>query len=126
MSIALDGTVTIYQPGGDKTAAELFYRTLEIQGKTLFARITELEGVVTWKRVRRQKDWPPWRLRTRHNNGHPTTPPAWIGLTSWREKHSACARFREEIHSNWLNHGDLLREGHRGVWNDKRKTGTDS
>ncbi len=46
VSIKADGTVVVHKLGGEKEAAEIFYRELQIRGKTLFARIAELEAEV--------------------------------------------------------------------------------
>ena len=42
VTIEADGTVVIHKEGGDKEAAKLFYEALEIEGKTLHAKIEEL------------------------------------------------------------------------------------
>ena len=43
VSIKPDGTVIIHKEGADKEAAKKFYESLEFEGKSLFARIEELE-----------------------------------------------------------------------------------
>lgn len=43
VTIKPDGTVVIHKEGADRDAAVGFYRCLEIEGKTLHARIAELE-----------------------------------------------------------------------------------
>jgi len=44
VSIKYDGTVVIHELGAEKEAAKIFYEALEINGKSLVARIAALEA----------------------------------------------------------------------------------
>jgi len=41
--IKLDGTVELLEEGADKKAAKVFWNEIQVQGKSLITRITELE-----------------------------------------------------------------------------------
>jgi hypothetical protein len=43
VTVGFDGTVTIYKHGGEAQAADLFWRAVELRGKSLVSRIVELE-----------------------------------------------------------------------------------
>ena len=43
VTIKPDGTVVVHREGADREAARVFYEALQMEGKTLHARIAELE-----------------------------------------------------------------------------------
>ena len=51
VSIKYDGTVVIHELGAEKEAAKIFYEALQINGRSLVARIATLEAELVSYRV---------------------------------------------------------------------------
>ena len=55
VSIKPDGTVIVHEPGADREAAKAFYEALQIRGRSLVARIAQLETELAAYRTNEEK-----------------------------------------------------------------------